>query len=207
MSPSSPISDARLVYASLHQFHAKLKRYDSRRREAGEIAVRVELFRLYEQLKQDLRSGTVAGTAFRPLRVVSRGTRASRKPLARLATAVRYQVKKDGDKKVFSVGFDGPQSSRTWRRIAHAIQDGREIDPDRTLLIRGTLRENFAYKGIALEKRGKDEIAKFYFLRASTKKLKLEPRPIVEPFWKANRSNSEKNIISNFNRKLRGERI
>ncbi|MGB3212448.1 MAG: hypothetical protein WBB19_17240 [Desulforhopalus sp.] len=197
---------ARLVARNLRELHRQLKRYDSRRRPIAETAVKVELFRLRRVLQGELRRGQVAGKAFTPLRVVSRGTRASRKPLARLAVAVRYSVKKEGDITHMSVGFDGPQSSKSWRRIAHAVQEGGEKDPGQ-YLFGSTLRKLWARIGGDYKKgRGKG-IAKFFFLRKKTSRLQIPARPIVEPFWQAQESQTEKNIISNFNRKMLGERI
>lgn len=206
MSSVAIPNGARLVFRNLAELHRDLKRYDSKRKGVAETAVKVELFRLMRVLQKDLRQGQVAGSAFTPLRVVSRGTRASKKPLAALAVAVRYSVKKEADATVMSVGFDGPQSSKSWRRIAHAVQEGGTADPGRRI-IGSTLRKLWATVGGDYKKgRGKD-IAKYFFLRKGTTSLEIKPRPIVEPFWDAHKDQAEKNIVSNFERKQRGERI
>ena len=197
---------AKLVPRNLAELHRELKAFDSRRRPIAETAVKVELFRLRGELQKDLRAGQVAGTPFAPLRVVSRGTRTAKKPLSPLAVAVRYLVDKQGDKTVMSVGFTGPQSSKSWRRIAHAVQEGHQIDPDGPRF-GSTLRKLWAMIGSDYKKgRGKN-IAKYFFLRKETTSLKLPARPIVEPFWSAHENEADRNIISNFNRKMLGERI
>ncbi len=199
-------SEARLVFTNLSAFHQKLKKYDSSRKSVGLTAVKVELFRLWGVLKKDLKSGGVGASRFKPLQVISRGTNRNKKPLQRLATAVRYNVTKVGNITHMSVGFDGPQSSKSWRRIAHGVQDGFTVDVDKSR-VAGTLRHRLAWRGAQIEKRDRQGIAHFFFLKKETKELKHPARPIIKPFWRAHDRESERNIISNFNRKLLGERI
>jgi len=197
---------ARFVSRNLAQLQRELKAFDSKRKPVAETATKIELYRLMRLLQGDLRQGQVAGSPFTPLRVVSRGTRTSKKPLAALAVAVRYSVKKEGDSTVMSVGFDGPQSSKAWRKIAHAVQEGGDINPDMRVF-GSTLRKHWIRIGGDYKKgRGKG-VAKFFFLRKATTSLKLPSRQIVEPFWNAHKDEAERNIVSNFQRKLAGERI
>lgn len=200
------MNGAALVVRNMEQFRTELKGYEAERRKAGETAAKVELFRLKKQLESDLRAGGVAGRQFTPLRVVSRGTMSGKRPLSALAVAVRYQVENVGDKTVMSVGFEGPQSSKSWRRIAHAVQDGKQVSADLPVF-GSTLRKLWATIGGDYKRGRGKSIAKYFFLRKDTSSLALPPRPIIEPFWQANESQATTNIISNFNRKMAGERI
>ncbi len=53
----------------------------------------------------------------------------------------------------------------------------------------------------------RSRLRKYYFLRKATSTLTTPPRPIIVPFWSAHKGEAERNIVSNFNRKMRGERI
>ena len=204
---------ARFVFRNLAEIKRDLEKWDSKRRPVAETAIRVELYRLRGLMKADLRKGQIAGKEFAPLRVVSRGSRFNKKPLSGLSLAVRYNVQKEGDKTHMSIGFEGPQSSKAWRRIAHKVQEGYEIDPN-IHMFGSTLRKMWTRVGGDYKKTedarhagGEERFSKFYFLRKTTQKLKLPARPIVEPFWKHHETTAEKNILSNFERKMRGERI
>jgi len=197
---------AKLVWKNATEFHAALKQFDSRRRPVAETAAKIELYRLMGLMKQDLRAGRSGGDNFAPLRVISRGTRAARKPLSPLAVAVRYLVSKKADQTVMSVGFAGPQSSASWRRIAHRVQEGGEIDANMRVF-GTTLRRLFAMVGGGYAKGRGKTVARYYFLRKTTQKLQLPARPIIAPFWRQHEREAEANIQSNFVRKLRGETI
>jgi hypothetical protein len=197
---------ARFVFRNLAEIKRDLDTWDSKRRPVAETAIRVELFRLRKTMQGDLRQGTIAGTAFAPLRVVSRGTRASKKPLAALAVAVRYNVEKQGDKTHMSVGFDGPQSSKAWRRIAHRVQEGGEIAADMHYF-GSTLRKLWRRIGGDYKKGRGRSVAKYFFLRKDTTRLQLPGRKIIEPFWDRHAKETERNVVSNFHRKMHGERI
>lgn len=215
MSGELANNGARLIVRNLAAVQRELDAYDSKRRPVSEIACRVELYRLMRLLQGDLRQGKVAGRNLRPLRVMSRGTRPSKKPLSGLAQAVRYSVVKAVDKTMMAVGFAGPAGkqtnrplSKSWRRIAHRVQEGAVIDPEMQVFGR-RLRELMAMVGGQYKKgRGKN-IAKYYFLRKSTRTtgMFLPKRPIIEPFWRAHETTSRKRIILNFDRKMKGERI
>ena len=199
-------SQARFIFRNLAALQADLKKYDSKRKSVAGTAVKVELYRLKKVLSGQLKQGQVAGRSLAPLRVVSRGTHAARKPLARLAVAVRYSYKKQGEFTVMSVGFEGPQSSKSWRRIATIVQDGGEMNPDQ-YLFGTTLRRLWIRIGGDYKKGRAKKVAQYFFLRKKTRSLKMPARPIIAPFWAANKTQSEKNILSNFERKIRGERI
>jgi hypothetical protein len=205
-SQSSLMPGVKMVFRNLAELQQDLKAYDGIRKKAGVTAIKVELFRLRKILQGELKQGQVAGRSFAPLQVVSRGTRPSKKPLAALAVAVRYNVVKEGDITHMSVGFDGPQSSKSWRRIAHAVQEGGDISPDYHLF-GSTLRRLWIRIGGDYKKGRGKSIAKYFFLRKTTQKLHVPARPIIAPFWEAQQATATSNIISNFDKKMKGERI
>ncbi len=197
---------AKLAVKNWREFRAELDKADGVRKKSAETAVKVEMYRLKGALAKDLRGGGAGGTTFAPLRVVSRGTSATRKPLARLAQAVRYEVKREQGKATFSVGFTGPQTSKSWMGIASTVQDGASFNPDMRLF-GSTLKRLWIRIGSDYRKGRGKSVAKYYFLRKTTTSLRLPPRPIIDPFWKANQSTAQRNIMSNFERKMKGERI
>jgi hypothetical protein len=49
--------------------------------------------------------------------------------------------------------------------------------------------------------------AKYFFLRKTTTTFKTPKREIIEPFLNAHKGMIGPNVVANFERKLRGERI
>jgi len=198
--------DARFVVKNLHQFKQELKSSDQNRRKAGETAAKVEAFRLMKQLKKELRSGSAGREQFEQLRVITRGSR-TRKPLARLAKVIRYKVQRMGNGLQIMIGFLSILSSANWIRIATIQQEGFSATPeDRPpFASAGSLRRYWRRVGGRLPKGSR--LSKYFFLRKTTKTLKTPARPIIDPFWDAHESEARRNIVSNFNRKMRGERI
>ena len=181
----------------------KTLKAESRRQEkALETAVKVEGFRLMRLLKKEIQAGAPGGKRFQSLSYLSRawggkGRLRPNKPLRALAVAVRYLVQNNP----FSmrIGWVGPQVSNSWKRIAEMQQEGFEISPS---TIR---RRSFARLGGAMSKRS--QARKYMFLRKSTQQLKTPARPIMDPFWQAQRRRAWLNIRENYRRKMKGERI
>lgn len=197
---------AQLVARNLRGFQQAMKAADAATRKAGETAVKVEAFRLAGVLKRELKAGAPGGRGVAPLRVISRGTR-NRKPLARLAPAVRYWSTRTPTGLAASVGFGGAGKAATsaaWLRIAARLQEGY-VTPAGAPRAHGTLRQYFVRIGASMGKGSR--LRRYYFLRKATGALTTPARPIIAPFWAAHRSETERNIVSNFNRKMRGERI
>jgi hypothetical protein len=90
--------------------------------------------------------------------------------------------------------------SKSWKRIAQKAQEGA------TTPFTEDRRRAILSMGMSLRKRGMPE-AKYFFLRPSTKAFKTPPRPIIEPFWRAHEAETARNVLINFERKMRGERI
>ncbi len=175
--------------------------------------MRVEANRLRKELKREIREGAPGGRSFAPLSMISRRYRPDRKPLARLAIPVRYWVENDGGYRI-KVGysratvrdshgraFSYRQVSASWARLALLHQEGRDIP------LSNLARVGLARLGGRLKKQGRDDMAKYFFLRKSTRRARIPARPIIEPFWSAHREEARRNIVMNFHRKLRGERI
>jgi hypothetical protein len=207
--------DANMVVRNIRGFHAALVKADAARRKVGETAVRVEAYRLKGVLAKELRQGKPGGRVLAPLQVISRMGGRSRKPLAGLAKAVRYWYGSQPGGKVFSLGFNGGavvgqsggirsgnQLSKSWVNIATVQQDGHSF----AMKPGSSRRKAWIRLGAELAKQGKRN-AKYFFLKKSTKYFTVPKRQIIEPFWSAHKHDADRNIVSNFNRKMRGERI
>jgi len=204
---------ARLVAKDIDKTLRDIKAEKTRVRRAGEIASRVEGFRLMKLLKEEIRAGRPGGMRLSPLTQIARRTRRklNRKPLERLAVPVRYRASRGGDKYTVQVGYltedignaavkSRNRISKSWARIVKFQQEGGSIPvtPD--------LRRALIDIGARLKKRRVRE-ANVFFLKKSTRRLQVKPRPIIAPFWRAYRREAERNIERNFERKMRGERI
>ena len=183
----------------------KVYRTEGKRQEkALNTAIKVEGFRLMRLLKQQIRAGAPGGKKFDPLTYLSRawsgrGKRlGSNKPLRRLAIAVRYWVK---DQSPFDmrIGWVGPKTSRSWKRIAKKQQEGFEHGMPETR------RQYFRSKAAGMSKRS--VARKYMFIRKSTTKFKTPARPIMDPFWEAEEDRAWRNIRDNYRRKMQGQRI
>lgn len=207
----------RLIARNAAEVHRNIEKADKARGNAARVALRVEANRLRLQLKKEIRAGAPGGHALTPLSIIARRTRDGRKPLQRLATPVRYwesagrSLSNGGSG--FSVGFNGGtvvgmsgeartknQISKSWIHIATFQQEGGEValTKDRRLAIirmGGKLKKRSPWK------------AQFYFLRKPIRPHRVPARRIIDPFWDAHRPEAARNIVSNYERKLRGERI
>jgi len=181
-----------------------LKAENLRQEKALNTAVKVEGFRLMRLLKKQIREGAPGGKKFNPLTFLSRawsgkGKRLGpNKPLRRLALAVRYFVK---DQRPFDmrIGWVGPKTSKSWKRIAQKQQEGF------TGQMTESRREMFRGMGSRMSKRS--VARKYMFIRKSTTRLKTPARPIMDPFWQAEEYRAWKNIQRNFRLKMKGQRI
>jgi len=94
----------------------------------------------------------------------------------------------------------GPGISQSWKRIANIQQEGGQIP------VTQAMRQAFAGIG-AKRKKKKTPDWRLFFLRKDTASLGIPPRRIIDPFWAAHQSGALRNIMINFERKMRGERI
>jgi len=203
----------KIVYRNLEQVVKEALAYEERAKKASGDALKVEGFRLMNELKEDLRQGRAGGSVFSPLTEIAKRMRKpiNRKPLSRLAMAVRYSAGLIGGNHAMSVGFldandaltyhkSSANISKSWKRIAQKAQEGA------TTPFTEDRRRAILSMGVSLWKKKVPE-AKYFFLRSSTKAFKTPPRPIIEPFWRAHEAETERNVLINFERKMRGERI
>jgi len=193
------VSFARLIVKELSKTKADLNRIDKARVKAGETAVKVEGFRLKNELTKEIRSGAPGGKKFVELSMIARKRSKTTKPLRRLATATRYGIDKSGNKMGMDIGFIASKSSKSWANIASRVQAGARWE------VSDAARKYLINYGSALTKRSK--FRKYFFLKKTTTHFVTPPRPIIEPFWNAHKREALENIQSNYRKKLKGERI
>ncbi len=193
-----------------------LKKERQASEKAMKTGVKVEGFRLKNLMQKEIRQGAPGGKRFAPLSYIARrmqrrvhgeggvGVRQSpnRKPLVRMALAVRYAVLAHPFAvKVGFVSYGGSvnQVSSTWRKLAARVQKGfsRNISPG--------LRRMIVRRGEELGTA--DGGATPFFLRKNTHRFDTPARPIVSPFWQAHARAARNNINRNFRAKLAGKRI
>jgi hypothetical protein len=170
-------------------------------------AVKVEGFRLRNEMKKEINEGAPGGRKFKALTYLARGLniRTSRKirmdrPLIRLANAVFYEVRSQTLNDFESaVGFKSKRTIPFLRRMAKLHQEGfqRPIKP--------ALRRLIIKEG---GRRGKIEGENTpFFIKKTTKAFRTPARPIIDPFWDKHRTEALVNIRNNFRQKMRGKRI
>ncbi len=204
--------DAKLIIKNFGDFRRQLETADKSRLKAASTAMRIEAYRLRQALKSEIKAGDPGGIPFAPLSIIARAVRKDieRKPLAKLATKVRYWQTPRGISIGFNAGsvisangaaYKSNQLSRSWIRIARKQQEGfnLQLPPIARVVLR--------HEGARLKKQGWAGEAKYYFLRKTTTVAHVPARNIIEPFWAAHRAGAAVNIVKNFNRKMRGEKI
>jgi hypothetical protein len=176
-----------------------IKKESKRARYALNLAVRVEGFRLMRLLKKEIRDGAPGGRRFAPLSVIAkkRMHRGRNQPLRRLALGVRYDIKRR-DPVEMHVGWVGARVSKRWKTLARVLQKGFVTQ------VTARKRRYLASYGGDLRDRS---ARKYFMLHKNTRFLKTPARPIMSPFWRAHENEARRNIVSNFRRKMRGERI
>lgn len=169
--------------------------------KALETAIKVEGFFLLKQFRQEIRESKPGGRQFKGLSYLARSKGAKNlkadKPLVRLATAARYQIKRNPFQMAF--GWIGPQVSASWKRIAVLQQEGFVAKMSEKT------ESYFRKKGAQLSKRSAAK--RYLYLYKGTESFHVPARPIIEPFWRAHKAKALKNIERNFYLKLSGKRI
>lgn len=209
----------------IEDLYRKVGVFDQASRKALNTAIRVEGYRMMRLLQRQVRHGSPGGRRFAPLSFISRilGHRGRNEPLKALSQAIKYLVPKS-DPIEFHFGFVGPVTrtaqramgarpsqivSRSWMQIAYRQQTGFETDPGPAYEKGRKLAARLARFGAMQERRRgvHNARARFFFLRKATAALKTPARPIIDPFWQAERGGVSSRIRENFRRKLAGERI
>jgi hypothetical protein len=194
----------KVVTKGFTQLERNLKAESVRQEKALNTAVKVEGFRLMRLLKKQIRDGAPGGQKFNPLTFLARrwGSKGNRlrpnKPLRRLAIAIRYFIK-DFRPLDMRIGWVGPRTSKSWKRIAKLQQEGftRPVAEKR--------RKSFAALAAAMSE--KSPARPYMFLKKSTKMLTTPARPILDPFWRTEKQRAWRNIQRNYRLKMKGQRI
>lgn len=188
-------------------FRRALEEDAKKAKRASSAAAKVEGYRLMKEMKAEIKSGDPGGKAFSPLSYIRSGKLSGgRKALSRLAITPRYAtIDQEGQSKTM-VGFLTVKLSRKWIQIADKHQEGFSESADSLQWGGTTLRKRFARIGAALKKKN-PALARYYFLKKSTTTLKTPARLVIVPFWNKHQNLAITNIIANFERKMRGERI
>lgn len=185
---------------------------DSAKRKAAATAIQVEVYRLYRELKSDVRAGNPGGSSLQALSMIARRTKAGRvrkniAPLNRLAKLIRYNIESSQDGVKSQFGFADTRSKAltgTWKSLIIQHAEGSRL----SFSGRTELGIRLARIGGKLKKRGEPD-AQFFFLRKRTLpgEVDLPTREIIQRFWSAHQDEARVRIVDNFERKLRGERI
>lgn len=189
--------EIRPVIKGIENLAKSLSAENQRQHKALNAAIRIEGFRLMSEMKKGIRAGSPGGSAFPPLSFIQQRLGRNKKPLSKLAIAVRYNIVVK-DPIEFAVGFTGPQISKSWKRIATRNQDGFSF------AVGEKRRKFFAEVGASLKK---NQHRAVFFLRADTTRFKIPSRPIIVPFWERHKSEAVQNISKNYQTKLVGGRI
>jgi len=197
-----------VVLKGLKSTRNRLKSRQQASKKAMTTAARVEAFRMKNKLQRQLRQGSPGGRTLHPLSYIARrlsrkSGSPNRKPLSKLAFAVRYAVDYSKDFSV-KVGFVQPNYGKhtlsdSWRRIIKNLQEGfdRPISEKQRRFIVSRGEELGHIEGGTTP----------FFLRKTTQRFKTPRRKIVQPFWRGEQREALRNIRSNYRRKMRGERI
>lgn len=196
-----------MVVSNSVSFANTMKSENNRRIYAGNLAVKVEAYRLRGVFKSEVKAGRPGGRALAPLREVSKrlgkGT-LKRAPLQRTQILAQAAFSYNVASKVMKTAeigyintFRYPLSA-SWKRILNLHQEGGTITPTKAL------RAAMATFGGGYKNK---ELGKYFFLRKTTKHFVIPRRPIVDPFWLSHHIRSSFNIERNFEMKMAGHRI
>lgn len=193
------------IKSDIRKLGKKLDKAEDDLKRAQVNAIKVEGFSLMHTLRQAILMGRPApGVRFKDLSIIARTV--NRKsgirqpsPLRRLAAGITYRV--DPAAQTMAVGFTS-RSPHWARRAAERQQAGftKPVTPEFRLF----LRRRGAQRSFSRSRRNR-LVSKVFFLRLSTRKLETPPRPIIAPFWAAERPKSEQRIRRNFRLISRGQ--
>jgi len=200
-----------LIFKNAQQVKRELNAFEKKRVSAAQTAAKVEAFRLYKKLQGEVKAARPGGTKLAPLSQIARYTKTgkfkknARRPLASLSRLVRYKAGITGGKYNVEVGFISPGiDAKGWRGLATVLQSGGQTLPSGS---RAALRKRLLPLAIKLKKQ-RDPAYKFFFIRKTgPSTFKLPARQEIDPFWQVNKAETWRNIESNWNRKMMGERI
>jgi hypothetical protein len=200
----------------IRQMQKDLQADTKEKKKALETAIKVEGMRQLKLLREQIRQGEPGAEPYTAeLSRIAARTKAGRlrknqAPLYMLARLLRYFVTYENGDISFRFGFVGNKGGvgSSWKKLIQKHQASSDFDLHDTLYSgsRSELGRILARVGGRLKKKG-DPDAKFFFLRSKTRRAKLPKRPMIAPFWERYKDEAEANIMDNWGRKLRGERI
>jgi len=194
------------VFKNMAAFQRQLDADNARKGKAAQTALKVEGFRLMQELTSEIHEGAPGGKRFDPLSEIAlhiTGRKRTRKPLSKLAAPVAYTARKEGDAYRIQVGYltEGPRkASKSMQSLVERHAGGFSWS------VSDQWRSYLRRIGGKFKKR-RPGTAKYFFLLPRTMQMKSPPRPIIEPFWRAHQHEVLPNIQANFARKMQGERI
>jgi len=200
----------------IRQMQKDLDADTKEKKKALETAIKVEGFRQLKLLREQIRKGEPGGQYYADeLSKIAGRTKAGRlrknqAPLYMLARLLRYTATYENGDLSFRFGFVSQNGGLTgsWKKLILKHQEDADFSIGETLYSRSRseLGRMMARIGGRLKKKG-DPDAKFFFLRSETRRAKQPARPMIAPFWDRYRDEAAANIMDNWGRKLRGERI
>jgi len=129
-----------------------------------------------------------------------------------MARLLRYDVSYPNggnalDARFGFVGAGKSRLSKSYKDILIAQQQGDDVPVAEQW--RRDFGKRMARIGAKMIKDGNADKAKYFFLKKSTGrgKIELPQRDIIRTFWKRHRSEALKNVRENYRRKMAGERI
>ena len=175
----------------------------ARYRKNQAFVTRREAFRLRNELKKQIRAGAPGGRRFKSLTRLARRKRGLKswradKPLRALAAPIFYHVRRNWPLEI-AIGWTGPRVPENIKRIARRQQAGF------TQTITDPTERFFRHRAEEIPERS--PYRRLFYLRRFKSMFKTEPRPVIDPFWKAQRRQAIINIRRNFRRKQAGYRI
>ena len=199
----------KVTVRGLKNLQKDLKVESQRQIRALTTAIKVEGFRLRKELVKEIKKGAPGGQRFAPLTWVARawhqgkGNWRANKPLAALTKGIFVHFSKAS--MAVEVGWVGPRSSVTMRRLAKQHQEGF-TGPLGSGKYSGDFKRGFfASKAARMSNRSQGR--KYLFIRKSTTSFRTPARPIMDPFWDKHEKEAWPNIKRNFKLKMQGKRI
>ena len=199
----------KVTVRGLKNLQKDLKAESKRQKRALTTAIKVEGFRLRKELIKEIKKGAPGGKKFDQLTWIARAWHQGKsnwranKPLAGLTKGIFVNFKNKSQS--VEVGWVGPRSSVTMKRLAKKHQEGFTGPLGSGKYSSGFKRGYFAAKAARMTGRSKGRI--YLFIRKSTTSFRTPARPIMEPFWNMHEKEAWPNIRRNFKLKMQGKRI
>ncbi len=206
------------IFANWEKFEREVRAEKEHIYKSAKDAVKVEGYRLYQELKKEIQEGSPGGQKFAPRSELSKRFIGEEKqvsggnwaflmnPLWKIAPQVRYNVQDAGRDFTAEIGFTSPPKkpiSRAWMRIAEKHQEGFNTSAEAHTSWGETVGHLLKTLGYTETSQSKGN----YVPRKTTTTFHTPARPMVGPFWRAQQATTGINIKNNFARKMKGERI